>query len=55
MQADAEQLMKLARQGDPDALGLLLEHYRGYLRLLARLQIHRRLQGKADASPAWPS
>jgi RNA polymerase sigma-70 factor (ECF subfamily) len=50
MQPDAEQLMKLARQGDPDALGLLWEHYRGYLRLLARLQIYRRLQGKADAS-----
>jgi RNA polymerase sigma-70 factor (ECF subfamily) len=31
------------------ALGRLLERYRGYLSLLARLQIGRRLQGKVDA------
>lgn len=36
--------------GDPETLGQLLEPYRGYLRLLARVQIGRRLQGKADAS-----
>src|SRR5262249_21220315 len=51
MEADAtspEQLLGLARAGDPLALGKLLELYRGYLSLLARLQIGRRLQGKAD-------
>ncbi len=47
---DAQSMIGLAREGDRAALGLLLEHYRDYLRLLARLQIHRRLQGKADAS-----
>lgn len=54
-----------ARTGDPVALGRLLELYRGYLSLLARLQINRRLQGKVDpadlvqdtflaAHRAWP-
>jgi RNA polymerase sigma-70 factor (ECF subfamily) len=43
-------LLQQARQGNNKALGELLEVYRGYLRLLARLQIDRRLQGKADAS-----
>src|SRR5262249_52393311 len=32
------------------ALGRLLELYRNYLKLLARLQIDRRLQGKVDPS-----
>ena len=40
----------LARAGDGHALGRLLELYRGYLALLARLQIGRRLQGKVDAA-----
>lgn len=31
-------------------MGRLLEAYRHYLTLMARLQIGRRLQGKADAS-----
>lgn len=39
-----------ARQGGEAALGALLEVYRNYLRLLARLEIGRRLQGKLDAS-----
>jgi RNA polymerase sigma-70 factor (ECF subfamily) len=45
-----EQLLRLARGGDGPALGQLLELYRSYLELLARLQIGRRLQGKVDAS-----
>jgi RNA polymerase sigma-70 factor, ECF subfamily len=45
---DPEQLLLLARAGSGAALGQLLELYRNYLTLLARLQIGRRLQGKAD-------
>jgi RNA polymerase sigma-70 factor, ECF subfamily len=45
---DPEQLLRLARAGSGPALGQLLELYRPYLGLLARLQIGRRLQGKAD-------
>jgi RNA polymerase sigma-70 factor (ECF subfamily) len=44
-----EQLLDRARAGDRSALGQLLELYRSYLTLLARLQIGRRLQGKVDA------
>ncbi len=43
-----EELLARARAGDDQALGQLLEQYRAYLMLLARLQIGRRLQGKAD-------
>jgi RNA polymerase sigma-70 factor, ECF subfamily len=43
-------LLKDARQGRPDALGRLLELYRGYLRLLLRLQIGRKLRSKIDDS-----
>jgi RNA polymerase sigma-70 factor (ECF subfamily) len=50
MNPDPEQLLRLAQAGDQRALGQLLELYRNYLALLARLQIGRRLQGKADAS-----
>jgi RNA polymerase sigma-70 factor (ECF subfamily) len=51
MEADAsspERLLPRARAGEPCALGKLLELYRGYLGLLARAQIGRRLRGKAD-------
>ncbi len=47
--ATPEKLLYLARAGSVSALGELLERYHGYLSLLARLQIGRRLQGKVDA------
>jgi RNA polymerase sigma-70 factor (ECF subfamily) len=54
MSADAEghtaQLLDQARAGDGTILGELLEGYRAYLLVLARMQIGRRLQGKVDAS-----
>lgn len=45
-----EQLIQKARSGNDGDLGSLLELYRNYLRLLARVEIGRRLQGKLDAS-----
>jgi RNA polymerase sigma-70 factor (ECF subfamily) len=50
MTADPEQLLRDARAGDAATLGRLLEMYRRYLALLARVQIGQRLQGKVDAS-----
>jgi RNA polymerase sigma-70 factor (ECF subfamily) len=41
-------LIEKARGGDEAALGQLLESHSPYLTLLARVQIGRRLQGKAD-------
>lgn len=46
--SDPVRLIALARKGDRDALGRLLEQYRNYLMLLSRLEIGRRLQGKVD-------
>ncbi len=43
-------LLGFAQRGDTAALGRLLEAYRPYLTLLARVQIGRRLRGKAGAS-----
>ncbi len=48
--ADPEHLLREARVGDAATLGRLLELYRHYLALLARVQIGQRLQGKVDAS-----
>jgi len=64
-QSEPQSLLHIARTGDPEALGRLLELYRSYLGLLARLQVNRRLQGKVDpadlvqetflaAHRAWP-
>jgi RNA polymerase sigma-70 factor (ECF subfamily) len=43
-----EELLQLARNGDADALGRLLELYRNYLLLLGQVEIGRRLQSKVD-------
>src|SRR5262249_30712874 len=48
--SESDRLLRRARAGDAAARGELLERYRRYLELLARLQIGRRLQGKVDAS-----
>jgi len=45
-----EQMLRAARAGRPDALGKLLEYYRPYLRLLAKLQVATRLKKELDAS-----
>ncbi|MGL4555215.1 MAG: sigma-70 family RNA polymerase sigma factor [Gemmataceae bacterium] len=47
---DPELWIARARSGDAAALGTLLERYRPYLTLLARIQIGRRLQSKVDAA-----
>jgi RNA polymerase sigma-70 factor, ECF subfamily len=41
-------LLRQAQAGESAALGQLLEPYRAYLLLLARLQLSRRLQAKVD-------
>lgn len=43
-----DELLAQARTGDDAALGRLLEHFRNYLELLARLEIGRRLQTKVS-------
>jgi RNA polymerase sigma-70 factor (ECF subfamily) len=47
--ADTKEMLRRARTGDGDARGGLLERYRHYLFLLARVQIGRRLAAKVDA------
>jgi RNA polymerase sigma-70 factor (ECF subfamily) len=44
------QMLRAARAGGPEALGRLLEYYRPYLRLLAKLQVATRLKKELDAS-----
>lgn len=46
--ATPDRLLDQAKAGHGPALGQLLEQYRGYLTLLIRLQVGRRLQGKVD-------
>lgn len=45
-----EQLLRLAKSGDPAALAELLDLYRNYLSILARVHIDVTLQAKADPS-----
>ena len=46
----SQELLTRAIDGDADAVSVLLEHYRNYLSLLARLQIDKTLWPKADPS-----
>jgi RNA polymerase sigma-70 factor, ECF subfamily len=50
MAVDPVQMIQEARAGAGADLGPLLDLYRNYLRLLARVEIGPRLQGKVDAS-----
>jgi len=43
-------LLQCARRGNVVALGKLLDHYRNYLRVLARLRLGTRLRTKLDCS-----
>ena len=47
-QEELEQVLRLAKNGDRTAIGQILENYRSYLTLLARIQIGLRLQAKVD-------
>lgn len=49
-QIDTSAILEEARKGDRQAISRLLEHYRPYLKLLARLGASRRLQAKYDDS-----
>lgn len=48
MSADPASLLQLAQQGDEAARGGLLDGFRTYLELLARIELSRRLQTKVD-------
>lgn len=50
MSVDGATLLERARSGETAARGSLLESYRSYLELLARIELGRRLQTKVDPS-----
>lgn len=47
---DVDRLMLLAKRGDVEACGALLERYRAYLELLTRMQLGREFQDKVDTA-----
>jgi RNA polymerase sigma-70 factor (ECF subfamily) len=47
---ETDQLLHRASRGDQQALGELLSRYRDRLRLMVRLRLDRRLQGRIDSS-----
>ena len=47
---DSEELLRRASAGDEAALGALWERHRARLRLMVRLRLDRRLQGRVDPS-----
>jgi RNA polymerase sigma-70 factor (ECF subfamily) len=50
LRTPTEELLRRASAGDDEARGQILEAYRSYLTLLARMELGRRLQGKVDPS-----
>jgi RNA polymerase sigma-70 factor (ECF subfamily) len=46
--SDPERLLILAKEGDGNALGRLIERHRDYLVLLTRMKVGRSLRGKLD-------
>jgi len=48
--SDVEELIRLAKLGDREALGDLLERHRGYLRVMAQRHIFGKLAARLDAS-----
>ena len=50
MAIEVVELIRLARAGSSDCLGELLDHYRNYLRLLARTKLPPWVQGRAGSS-----
>jgi RNA polymerase sigma-70 factor (ECF subfamily) len=50
MSSEADELLSQAQHGSDSAQGALLDKYRTYLQLLARVDLGRRLQTKVDAS-----
>lgn len=50
MNRPTSELLKLARAGDQDAWGTLLEQYRAYLRFIAQRRMDPRLRARVDAS-----
>jgi RNA polymerase sigma-70 factor (ECF subfamily) len=47
---ETSELVRRAGRGDAQALGVLLERFRDRLRLMVRLRLDRRLQGRIDPS-----